>query len=252
MTAKAAQERTTFPGIEKVPWYAKELPLALLGDVPLVITALVAAFQAEKAIRYVLFGVACWTFLFLIVRAVSALRKDKKRRKEESPDDLVGCLLVLYNAIEHCVDIGDLDDEKRRLRITVYRIDGETLEQCTSYVGGVGGKPGRKMSIRTGIVGHVARTGKTYSAKRTSEDHQGFVAELVSDWHFTRAEAEQILADRQSWLAVPVFGTSDSAPIAVVFMDSSERDMFAPEIQGLIVGACGGLARYAKLRYTEQ
>ncbi len=63
--------------------------------------------------------------------------------------------------------------------------------------------------------------GRPVIAKRANDDPSKFLEELTAMYNFTPAEAEQVSTERQAWAAVPVFGPD--GPIAVVFLDSSER-----------------------------
>lgn len=72
--------------------------------------------------------------------------------------------------------------------------------------------------------------------------------ELVHDWGYTEKEARAITADRQAWMAVPIFG-GQGAVVAVVFLDSSVPGFFTRAIQRTVGNACGGIAAYIAEAY---
>jgi hypothetical protein len=142
------------------------------------------------------------------------------------------------------------------LRVTLYRVvvprkkapSAEELEQLLPYVGGAGGAARRTFSIRSGAIGLAARNKAPVTAKRKSAGHAGFVKELVHDWGFTENEARSITADRQAWMAVPIF-SGQGAVVAVVFLDSSVPGFFTSVIRRTVGNACGGIAAYITEAY---
>ncbi|MDI1481180.1 hypothetical protein [Polyangium sp. y55x31] len=242
----------TFPGVSRTPWYSREFAPALLTFVASVVTILVALLNASASRWFGLMVVAG-----LVSAAVSAIKiaqarhKDDKQSALESPSDLAGFLLTLYHVVKKQRQIGDTEADLKRLRLTIYNVDGEYLKQCVDYVGGNGGtKTLHKLSLRTGVVGRAAMTGKAVVAQRMSHDHADFIHELIERYHFTREEAEQVDHERRAWMAVPILGANQN-PLAVVYLDSVDPGFFNKQTQDIIAGGCAGLAQYMRLRHNR-
>lgn len=124
----------------------------------------------------------------------------------------------------------------------------EELEQLLPYMGGPGNAAGRRFSIRSGIIGKAVRRKSAFVARREHADHEGFVGELVRDWAYTEHDARKLSPDRHAWMAVPVIGPS-KAPVAVVYLDSSDPCFFTDEVQDLILAGCRGIAEYTMEAY---
>jgi hypothetical protein len=242
----------TFPGVSRTPWYAREFVPAFLTFVASIVTILVALLNASTSRWFGLMVAAG-----LVSAVVSALKiaqarhKDDKQNALESPSDLVGSLLTLYHVVKKQRRIGDTEADLKRLRLTIYNVDGEHLKQCVDYVGGNGGNKTRhKLSLRTGVVGRAAMTGKVVVEQRRSNDHASFIHELIERYHFIREEAEQVDHERRAWMAVPILN-ANQRPIAVVYLDSVDPGFFNKQTQGTIIGACAGLADYVRLRHNR-
>ena len=215
---------------------------------PIVATCVATAKEHDHSLRLALEAAVVWLACASVLKVVLSWQKDKKVQGYESARDLTGVLLTLYHVMKQHCKIGDFPADAKRLRLTVHRVDGEEFEQCVDYVGGTGGPAGRRFSARAGIAGHAALTGKAVVATRNNLDPGDFLSELADRWRFTAAEAAKVSQDRKAWLAVPIAGTDGT--IAVVFLDSNERDFFTPDVQNLVVAACQGLAAYVKMRHT--
>ena len=223
---------------------------ALVGGLPPLVGSIIAAIrESDDGLRVVLIASSIWLSGATALRLLHSRHKDARTRDRESPTDLSGCLHVLYSIIKQRAKLSDSPADKKKLRLTIYRVDGEHLEQCVPYVGGDGGSAGRRISIRSGVAGQVALTGKTLGAQRVNRNHADFINELVERFHFPLHEAELVMADRFSWLGVPVMGKS--GVIAVIFMDSSQTAFFAQEFVEAAVGACAGVASFVETRYPS-
>lgn len=263
-------KNASFPGISPARWYERSLIGTALREGPPLIAALVAALVATRELRTVapdassrdalyllsfLSWVACvWLGVSSVVQIASALRADGRQKQFESPRDLAGCLHVLHALLQAKTrDRANGHSSPLVVRLTVYRVDGEELEQCIPYVGGKGGAAGRRMSIRTGVAGLVARTVEAHAAQRTNLDWAQFEIELVKDWNFTHADIEHISRDKFSWMAVPIPGdptaTGKPTALAVVYLDCTDATFFSAEVQELVTHACVGLASHVRERY---
>jgi len=86
-------------------------------------------------------------------------------------------------------------------------------------------------------------------AQRQNADYEAFLRELVQEWSYTPQDARALTPDRQAWMAVPIKGIS--GVVAVVYLDSDQRELFTSEVQQLIVLACQGVASYISARYKQ-
>lgn len=246
------------PPVAGPPWYDKEWLIELLTSVPAVIAMGVSAAQIlrdpkqPKVLVWVLSGVAVWISVATVVKIIRAKHKDKQRQRKESPIGLEGCIHTLHAVIsQRC---GIKPGDKRDCRIAIHRIvpcepEPKLLEQVTSYIGGKGDGKGRSFSINSGIIGKVARTGEPYVAARENDDHEKFIAELVSIWGYTESEARELTSDRKAWMAVPLGGENPGETIGIVYLDSNDEALFMPEIRELVIESCVGVARFINQTY---
>lgn len=141
------------------------------------------------------------------------------------------------------------------MRLTIHRVvtrgkavPPEELEQLFPYMGGEGNSPGRRFSIRSGIIGLVARGRFAMVAGRECAEHEGFVAELVEDWAYTEHDARKLTPDRHAWMAVPMLSAT-GATVAVVYLDSRDPDFFTEPLQRQVLIICGGINNYLTEAY---
>lgn len=199
-------------------------------------------------------GTTIWLLGASVINVLKARSQDKEKINEDPHEGLFGAIHSLYGILSAVLHI-PVDDDGT-LRITILRVvydnlkdnDPEFLEQLLPYVGGSGGAVGRRISIRTGIVGRAANMKQVYVATRRTSDLTSFLQEMQEGWHFSINEARNLRPDRHSWMAVPIVGKNQNV-IAVVFLDSDKRDLFSPEIQTLVISGCGGIASYLREHY---
>jgi hypothetical protein len=249
------------PGVKKAPWYDSELLIESVANVPPAVALFLTAAQVfsdpkkPRWIGAVAVVVGVWLLAAGVLKALRGHQKDKKRAQLESPADLTGCAQVLLAVLKsHC---GFTEGDPRKVRITIHRVvtpEGtgvapQWLEQVIPYVGYDGGEPGRRFPIGSGIIGRVARDHSAYSASWDGTNSHAFIEESVKEWGFTRQQAEDNVTWRRSWFGVPISGRGEKDTIGVVFLDSSEPNLFTPEVQGVIVSACFGVAAYITERY---
>jgi hypothetical protein len=131
-------------------------------------------------------------------------------------------------------------------------VTSDPLEQLLPYIGGDGKPPGRRFSIRSGIIGKAVREKTPYASFRENDNHEAFIKELVANWSYTEHDARQVTSDRQAWMAIPIFGspTSASGVVAVVYLDSDQRNFFSKQVQKLALHAASGIATYIDERYA--
>jgi len=230
-----------------------------------------SALNALNADGWWIFGLtaaaASWVFGGAFVRLVAAALKDKDLIIKESPAELLGCTQVLHRVLHQVSGTKEPCEESRRCRITIYRVDHakKVCEQIIPYMGRSGGggghgEPGLQISFSKGIVGKAARKGTDLArgdclrAKRTNDDYEGYIREMVEDWGFTQEEARLLSPDRFAWLAVPLYssGGGDDEPYGIVYFDSDMRDFFSDElVLSVALRGCFGIAAYADARYSK-
>lgn len=164
-------------------------------------------------------------------------------------DPLKASLYTLHGVLR-AIDnqrTGASDDDRRwsdRLRITLHECVGDDLVQRIDYVGGSGGKPGRKFNGRSGVIGHAVLKQESVFSQRRSSDDEGYRRELIDEWHYPKIEAMELRSDRWSFAAIPL--VNGNIVTAVLYLDSSDQQFFLGN-RKVIEGACLGLARYGRL-----
>jgi hypothetical protein len=247
------------PGPQKERFYEKKYVVELVAVLPPLVTAAVGALVnlADPAKRTLGWWRSCataWLALASGVKVLHAAAQDRQRKRVEDYDGLRGALCVLYEVVRRAAGVENAGDGS--LRITIHRVmlpaekgttDGN-LEQLLPYVGGAGGRARRTFSIRCGVIGLAVRKKAPATAKRKRSEHSDFVKELVADWGYTEEEAGSVTADRQAWMAVPIFSGHGTVG-AVVSLDSSIPGFFTKAVQRIVGNACGGIAAYIQEVY---
>lgn len=243
--------------MSEIPSHKKKLlerkwVVELISAGPPVLGALVGAYltflnPVTSSASGWLFFVAVWLIGASIVRIrQAAIEEDKKSGK----DALYAALLVVRATV-----VPD-DKDVNVLRVALHRVlkphnDPEHIEQVTPYVGGDGGEPGRKFSIKAGVAGKAARVGEprgiNFPAALSIDERVNI---LKNDWGYTDEAARVIVGkNRLSFLSVPIFGKGSRHPIGVVYFDSTREGIFDAVNSRLIINACKGVASYISEKY---
>lgn len=246
------------PGVEKAGLLKRKSFVEAISVGPPVVIAGVGSSMSPDPIAsgFLALG-AIWLFIAAVVKVLHAREQDKEARGALEHDGLLGALHVLQTSVaQHCGFPHPID---KKLRVTIHRVvppknapknlaAATEIEQIVPYVGGDGGGQGRRFSIRSGITGHAIRTGGPCSGARQSDDEVAYVKEQIAEWSFTQHDAEQLCRGRYSFMAIPI--QNGQQVLGVVYLDSSEREVFAgTEVAEVIVAACGGINRYVEERY---
>ncbi len=191
-------------------------------------------------------GASVWLAVASVVKVLNAQAQDAAQKKSEGYEGLLAALHVLHGAVRSRAGIESLHDG--RVRTTIHRIvsgDGaaEEVEQLLPYIGGTGSPPGRRFSVRSGIIGKAVRERNVFAASRVSPDYEAFLSELVRDWSYTVEDARKLSPDRRSWMAVPL-PVEGGPVVAVVYLDSNEPGFFGAEVQRVVLEACAGITTY--------
>lgn len=256
----------SIPPVTGRPWWSREWWLAVAGGVPVIVVSITTAIPYFRGpaktpgTGWVHIGVGIWLGITLLLSVLIARRRDRDLAKKTSPDDLTGCLHVLYEMVKI---VGNLDSsDQNKVRMTIHRVvetdsptrDPEQLQQVIDYIGGGGGGKGRYFTTGKGIIGRAAmkalHEGKSTAivAKRSGNDQEGFLDEMV-EWGYGPREAQELTRDRCSWMAVPIM--SNNRPIGIVYLDSDEQDFFDDKtLQNVVIRGVAGIATYVEKRYT--
>ncbi|MFL5541665.1 MAG: hypothetical protein ACJ8J0_21950 [Longimicrobiaceae bacterium] len=250
---------TSIPGRRRQRFYERKTVVELLAVVPPVAMGAVTAAinlrdPGKRPFGWLLAAAIGWLVIASIVKVLHAQAQDREQRRREEYDGLLGALHVLYAAVSARAGI---DRQDGRLRVTIHRVvppsgkgrAAEELEQLLPYVGGRGNDPGRRFSIRSGVIGKAVREKGVFAASRQNDNYEQFLAELVRDWAYTEADARQLSPDRRAWMAVPIFSPKAEV-VGVTYLDSNQTGFFTPELQQLIIDACRGIASYVTEVYA--
>jgi hypothetical protein len=199
---------------------------------------------------WVWFGAAVVAFVSTVIAGAMKLEqtsdKDKDDAEVKGPISLIGCLFTLHSTILGLKDLDALD--RTALRITVHKVKNGKLEQLVPYVGGEGGKPGRKIGMY-GVVGRAVLTNAPVSMVREGDDPKVHLAqyldELTSTWFVPKDVVQEMRHDRMSFLAVPLTNNA-SEVIGAVFLDAKDAVFFDDEAVRCVVNGCAGIAEFVK------
>jgi hypothetical protein len=155
---------TEIPGHRK-KWYDNKWVAELISSVPPLLGALFGAFAAyenplTRGAVWVLVISAIWLCVGLFWKIRIAAQEDE-RQSPQNP--LYAATWVVRASIAAVIGITDQDTDA--IRITVHRVmqpneNPTEIEQISPYVGGPGGKAGRRFPIQSGVAGRAATTGK--------------------------------------------------------------------------------------------
>ena len=247
------------PGVKKIRFWDRQWPYELLATVPPVLAAVIAAAvnakDPNKKWSAIWLGAgAVWLTVASVLKVLQSRRRESKREQLESPSDISGCVKVLYYLLKRKCQIEGGQEGERKLRITMHRVtepdaDGAaSLEQIIPYVGGRGGEAGRKFPINCGVIGLAAQSNEPHTLKWDGKDPQKIHTEFVELWHFPPTEAEKMVKDRRSWMAVPIGGRHGKV-VGVVYLDSCTEKFFTKDVQNFVLMACYGIADFIEERY---
>lgn len=153
----------------------------------------------------------------------------------------------------------DSEQAKRTYRCTVHVPDvliEDALYQLLDYQP-IGGGRGRSRSARFGIIGTCWRLSHADVQSNVATN----AAELIKEWAMTTPEAAVVGRDRRSFLAVPLFDTTDHQPLGVFYVDAIPENAWGdppmggqeyPICQAIIDKAqeTGLIASLSRIMYT--
>jgi hypothetical protein len=194
--------------------------------------------------------------LGLAVQGLKARTLLAELERQDSLHDLQGCLQTLETIVLG-PDIEPVRRAAAGLRLTIHVPNGDgSLVQVMGYVGDQrgGAGAGRMMPETVGIVGEAYRQAKlqpnlqVFADKRTSNDHEAFVAQMVTDYAFTPDAARRLSPATMSWIAIAI--PHDGDVEGVLYCDSKKPDFFTEGRKEDILHATVGIAYFVGLRYS--
>jgi hypothetical protein len=234
-------------------WFEKKAVIEALATVPPgALTSL--SDRQKRAFGWWLLAGVVWLVAASAAKVLHARAQDRERKRSDEHDGLRAALHVLFATVCRTAGISEEERANGRLRLTVHRVvtkrsePPEELEQLLPYMGGPGNPPGRRFSIRSGIIGKAARRRAAVVAVRGCAEHEGFVAELVREWGYPEHDARNLTPDRHAWMAVPILNVG-GATVAVVYLDSRDPRFFTDTLQDLVIAVCGGINAYTLETY---
>lgn len=247
------------PSVKRPSWLVKDTWPAVVGLVLGFLANIFAIVKEAKAPtpsgwQLAALGVVLLSVLLLGVMKIAQARyKDRKEDNKSSPNDLRACLHVLHAAVAGFKGINDPGEGW--LRITVHRIDGQTLEQAVDYVGSE--EPddsnrfaGRRFDIRAGLIGRVARTGVVRNLSRPQDmNFEEWAKYLVDDFAMIQSDADKTRKDRFAFMGVPITRPGGRESRGVVYLDAGSSDFFDEQTRELVIDCCAGVARWIEERY---
>lgn len=248
------------PSLAAKPWYVRKVWPAGIGLLSGVIAALSALVEevSRQEPSAMQSGALVLVLLSTIgVGVVAVLRsryEDSRALQRESPEDLRGCLHVMYRMVAGHKGVAEPRDGW--LRITIHRVEGHELEQILPYVGTASVKPnggaGRRFSISTGLIGKVARAGKPQRIERPQDmDFDEWQSWLVEHTGMTAQQAAATRSDRFSFFGIPI-PSPEGRVLGVLYLDAAEPNFFASDTVERLTWACVGLSRWIDERYLRR
>lgn len=171
--------------------------------------------------------------------------------KKDSVHELEGCLHTLHAALDPTA-ISDVGRVRLALHRSVKKTSGYVLEQVTEYIGDKpkSGRIGRQFPADAGIIGRVFRDNIPLVAKRVNDDYEAYVQELINEWNYKGSLARLLSKDTMAWMAVPFYDTDNDCMMAVLYLDSKDREFFTPSRQETVLSAVNGIAIFIGKRYA--
>jgi hypothetical protein len=168
-------------------------------------------------------------------------------RRKGSIHELEGCLYTLHAVLDPLAF-----DQSLALRVAIHVPVNSVLEQLTEYIGVPprDGRRGRQFSANAGIIGKAYRENKVIVGRRTNDDYELYVRELVLEWNYTEEQARLLSPGVMEWMAVPLFDADNGKVQAVLYLDASKRDFFNDTRQELVLSAVNGIAVFIGKRYA--
>jgi hypothetical protein len=242
------------PSIRARPWYVREtwpaliaLAVGLVGSAGAIMKELFAP-KPNGAMLSLFVASFFGVFALGALKLAQSRHKDQKDKQKETPESLKGCLHVLHAVIAGLKAAHDPPDGW--MRVTLHRVNGDTLEQSVDYVGSEDGGAGRIFKIESGLIGRVARRKEVRSFDRGADvPFESWVDWLVDEAGMTRESAERTRKDRFSFLGVPLKSPGDKDVRAVVYLDAHEALFFDDETRDAVLDACAGLAAWIDEHY---
>lgn len=113
-----------------------------------------------------------------------------------------------------------------------------------------GATAGRKVSTQCGIIGKSFRQRVPLIGSRINDNYDAYLDELVTEWNYTRNDATSINQATMSWMAIPIWDSTQSEVEGILYCDSTMKNFFDRQTRRKMAElACRGIARFLRDRY---
>lgn len=241
-------ERIARPGTRFQRLLAETTPYDISLAVITAIIAVPAALRYFKdndpGVGWLLIGCAVVTLMLSTAKAIVVWRA---KTAKQSPHLLESSLHVLYEVLLLAEERDDAYQHGLRLTVHV-PVPGRTeLQQVLDYVGDSRDgkrKAGRRFPGSSGIIGRALREKEAFAASRKNDNYTAYINELVSEWSYTKEQAEALHPGTMAWMAIPLVDQESQTVEGIVYLDSADPDFFTDIRQTLAICACAGIAKY--------
>lgn len=195
---------------------------------------------------------ALWLLFVLIWKVWIAYEEDANESPEIVHEGLYAAVSTLQVMLSHyCKKRGHSGEIRATFHRVVPPADAPTqIEQIIPYAGTTTNGIGRKFSLNTGITGQAIRRRKPIamsSKKMTEAEHRH---ELIESWGYTDSQAAALTQGRYSAAALPVLNSSGQYVLGVLYLDSSEHEIFdRPEVQEIVTVGSAAISDFVTKRY---
>ncbi|MGE8519713.1 MAG: GAF domain-containing protein [Alcaligenes faecalis] len=245
------------PGAGPKKWWQKRWLREAVYNIPPIIAAIIVTLRSDgveqKNIQLLGYCAVAWLVVAFILRVSAARDEDKKDEPDVVHEGLYAAVSTLHSILSHyCEQVGCGSE----LRATFHRVvpplaNPSMIEQIIPYVGWAESGVGREFSINTGITGHAIRSTKPTLMSSTSGSEQEQRRELVEGWGYTEAQASKLTSGRYSAVAIPVLDSTGQRTLGVLYLDSSDREMFDRDDVRQILGVgCDAISNFVTKRYV--
>jgi hypothetical protein len=241
-------ERIARPGSRLQRLLAETTPYDISLAVITAVVAIPAALRyfndGNPAVGCLLVACAAVTLILSVTKAVVVWRA---KAAKQSPHLLECSLHALYEILL-LAEEGE-SEYQHGLRLTVHvPVSGrDELQQVLDYIGdGRDGKrkAGRRFPASSGIIGRALREKEGFAASRKNDNYTAYINELISEWGYSKDQAEALHPGTMAWMAIPLVDQATNTVEGIVYLDSTDPEFFTDIRQTLAICACAGIAKY--------
>lgn len=245
------------PTARRKKWWAKKWFRECIYNGPPIIFGIVMLYripaESTSSIRSWALAAIIWLIIASVLRVATAASDDKKEEPDVVHEGLYAAVATLHAVLSHyCQQVGCGGEMRATFHRVVPPLSNPTkIEQIIPYVGWNDPGTAREFSINTGITGHAIRSTTPTVMSSNSVNEQDHRRELVKEWGYTDIQARSLTSGRYSAAAIPVLDSSGHRTLGVIYLDSSEREIFDREDVRQILGVgSDAISDFVTKRYT--